>query len=112
EPTKSQKSTVRCRRSPAVAAMRLVSTALATTGSARDAPHSPQNLKGGTFSLPHVGQRSRNCAPHSPQYFLSDGFSLPQFEHRIGAPERPVCSTERAVRPPSRQYGQRERNSW
>jgi hypothetical protein len=38
----------------------LVSSALATIGSIRAAPHSPQNLKGGTFSLPHLGQRSKN----------------------------------------------------
>ena len=73
----------------------------AADDSARDAeesaaPQSPQNLKGGPFSLPHLGQRCENWVPHSPQNFLSGGLSCPHFEQRIGLPQMAKwCSNAR-----------------
>jgi hypothetical protein len=61
EPTRSQNNTVRCRRSP-LAGVRggAAASTFLPAASSKAAPHSPQNLNGGTFSLPHCGQRSRN----------------------------------------------------
>jgi hypothetical protein len=59
---------------------------MAGAGSESDAPQLPQNLKGGSFSVPHLEHRSDKPAPHSPQYFLPDGFSVPHFAQRTVCP--------------------------
>ena len=90
EPTRSQNSTVRCRRSPLRSA--LCTDPVSETGvpidESQGAPHSPQNFAAGAFSALHRGQRMRSPTPHSEQYFFPAGFSDPHFEQRIEVPRQ------------------------
>src|SRR5215216_8116088 len=77
DPTRSQNSTVSCRRS-----IGRESHALGTTGgeSTRNLiPQSPQNLLRAGFAAPQAAQRRTTAAPHCPQNFLCSGTSAAQF---------------------------------
>ena len=97
EPTRSQNSTVRWRRSPSGTSCG--SPCLTTTGAAasspdcgtavgweRSAPQSPQNFLPAGFSAPHFAQRLPSDDPQSPQNRLLSGFSELQLVQRIGSP--------------------------
>ena len=58
----------------------------AGVGSARSAPHFPQNTKPGGFSKSQCGQRGLSLVPQRPQKFMPAGFSKPQLGQCMGAP--------------------------
>src|ERR1700704_3198638 len=77
DPTRSQNSTVSCRRS-----IGRESGAAGTTAgeSTRNLiPQSPQNLFRAGFAAPQAAQRRTTAAPHCPQNFLCSGTSAAQF---------------------------------
>src|SRR5271154_6783045 len=92
EPTRSQKRTVRWRRSPAVAGTGAapVSSGGAASGgapdSARDAPHWPQKSDAGGLSVLHFTQDLASTLPHFAQKLLPDGLLVRHFEQRISRP--------------------------
>src|SRR5262245_3950743 len=55
-------------------------------GSARSAPHFPQNAKSGGFSKSQCGQRGLSLVPQRPQKFMPAGFSKPQLGQCMGPP--------------------------
>src|SRR2546421_5038499 len=81
DPTRSQNSTVSCRRSTG----REPRTVCTTAGeSPRNlVPQSPQNLFGTRFAAPQAGQRRATAAPQCPQNFFRTGTSAAQFVHCI-----------------------------
>src|SRR5260370_5841337 len=89
EPTRSQKRTVRWRRSPAVAgpdAADASSGRSAWGGAAvspSDAPHLPQKSEAGEFSAPHLAQGFASAFPHFAQKLLVAGLLAPHFVQRI-----------------------------
>src|SRR5438105_12671918 len=96
EPTRSQKSTVRCRRSPPAAPITgAVSLAVAGAESPNAEPQSPQNLSPGWLVAPHFGHGLTSGAPHLVQYFRPARLSLAHFEQRIPSPLRLRGADER-----------------
>src|SRR5438477_12153011 len=81
DPTRSQNSTVSCRRSTG----RESRTVCTTAGeSPRNlVPQSPQNLFGTGFAAPQARQRRTTAAPQCPQNFFCFGTSAAQFLHCI-----------------------------
>src|SRR6516225_5655401 len=81
EPTRSQNSTVSCRRSAdgIGAAVRGVAASAGALGArvVSAAPQSAQNLLSGGFSAPHATQRTGSDVPHLPQNFLPSGLAAP-----------------------------------
>src|SRR5712691_11256467 len=77
-------STVNWRRSPELSPASEVRRPefFSVSLSVRDAPHSPQNLNCGGFSVPQLAQRAFSAAPHSPQNFIFSGLSKPQLAQR------------------------------
>src|SRR5260370_2522408 len=89
EPTRSQKRTVRWRRSPAVAGQGAADASsggaagIGAAGSPRAAPHLPQKSEaGGLFAL-HLAQGFASAFPHFAQKLLVAGLLAPHFEQRI-----------------------------
>src|SRR5262249_6367338 len=88
-PTRSQKRTVSCRRSPAGGAgpgsPPGVETALARASVVSRAPQPPQNCSSGWFEAPHDAQGAASAAPHFPQNRRSARLSWLQDGQRIAA---------------------------
>jgi len=78
DPTRSQNSTVSCRRSIGRAS-RAVGTTAAGESTRNLVPQSPQNLFRAGLATPQAGQRRTATAPHRPQNFLFSGTSAAQF---------------------------------
>src|SRR5262245_12743248 len=91
EPTRSQKSTVSWRRSPAAVSGAGsgsppgVETALARASVVSRAPQPPQNCSSGWFEAPHDAQGAASAAPHFPQNRRSARLSWLQDGQRIAA---------------------------
>src|ERR1700732_2241683 len=85
EPTRSQNSTVRCRRSPTTSRVVMGgdSEAGALASPLSGAPHLLQNLEPGAFATAHDGHTSSSVAPHSAQKAASSRFSFWHFAQRI-----------------------------
>src|SRR5262252_10546004 len=85
EPTRSQNSTVSCRRSAddigAAGRGSAASAGALDTPMASAAPQSTQNFLPGGFSAPHAAQRTGSGVPHLPQNFLPSGLAAPQLRH-------------------------------
>src|SRR5712671_4223393 len=81
DPTRSQNSTVSCRRSTGRESRAVGTTAGESTRNL--VPQSPQNLFGTRFAAPQAGQRRTTAAPHCPQNFFCSGTSAAQFVHCI-----------------------------
>jgi hypothetical protein len=77
DPTKSQNSTVSCRRSIGRESRAVGTTAEESTRNL--VPQSPQNLLSAGFAAPQAAQRRTTAAPHCPQNFLCSGTSAAQF---------------------------------
>src|SRR5215469_16214277 len=82
EPTKSQNSTVSCRRSAddigAAAGGDAASAGALDARMVSAAPQSAQNFLPGGFSAPHAMQRTGWGAPQSPQNFFPSRLTAPQ----------------------------------
>jgi hypothetical protein len=76
----------------------------ATTAADSDAAHSPQNLKAGGFSNPHLAQRLFSGVAQLPQNFKPAGFSNSHFEQRI----RRLPNSRRPMREYRRNTDQRK----
>jgi hypothetical protein len=77
DPTRSQNSTVSCRRSIGRVSR---DVGIAAGEAARNlVPQSPQNLFRAGFAAPQAAQRRTTAAPHSPQNFLRSATSAAQF---------------------------------
>src|SRR5262249_28547231 len=87
EPTRSQNSTVSCRRSAddtgAGGSGDVASGAGVGARMISAAPQSPQNFLPGGFSAPHVAQRVGSGVPQSPQNFFPSGLTAPQLGHSM-----------------------------
>src|SRR6185369_139819 len=77
DPTRSQNSTVSCRRS--IGRESGVVGANAGESTRNLVPQSPQNLFGAGLAAAQAGQRRTTAAPHCPQNFLCSGTSAAQF---------------------------------
>src|SRR5206468_11540162 len=77
DPTRSQNSTVSCRRSIGRESGAVGTTAGESTRNL--APQSPQNLFRAGFAAPQARQRRATAAPQCPQNFLCSGTSAAQF---------------------------------
>ena len=105
EPTTSQNSTVRCRRSPATSAGFVVAAAPCVTprSPCSAAAHWPQKSNPGGFSKAQSGQIRASEARHLPQNFMPGGLSNSHFRQRIGSPPFPEArslrETERIAKP-------------
>ena len=92
EPTRSQKRTVRWRRSPAVAGrvphlpVQVERRVRRAADSPRDAPHLPQKSEVGGFSAWHFAQCFASAFPHFAQKLFVEGLFVPHFEQRIDLP--------------------------
>ena len=78
--TRSENSTVRCRRSPDDSGRpAMLPEAGAGVGSSAviGSAHWPQNLNPAGFSAPHFGQACARGAAHWPQNFIRSGFPEP-----------------------------------
>src|SRR5215467_7270930 len=87
EPTRSQKSTVICRRSAddigAAGDGDAASAGALNVWRLSAAPQSAQNFLPGGFSAPHTAQRMGSSLPQSPQNFLPSGLAAPQLGHSM-----------------------------
>src|SRR5215831_6769039 len=85
EPTRSQKRTVSCRRSPAgnVASGDGAGVDADDAAVSRVAPQPPQKFSPGSFVAPHAAHGTASAAPHFPQNRLSARFSWLQAGQRI-----------------------------
>ena len=88
EPTRSQNSTVSCRRSAEDVGAAVVPGAEAGGGTAPPglpslAPQSEQNFAPGRLVPPHAGHRAGTGAPHSSQNLLPSRTSARQLGHSM-----------------------------
>ena len=81
DPTRSQNSTVSCRRS--IGRDSCAVGAVAREPTRNLVPQSPQNLFGAGLAAPQAGQRRITAAPHRPQNFLCSATSAAQFVQYI-----------------------------
>src|SRR5207237_2866197 len=77
-PTRSAKTTVTRRRSPA----RTVGASAGASVASSAVPQEPQKRKPGGFSAPQLGQTATSAAPHEPQNRASAGLSEEHAGHR------------------------------
>src|SRR5215469_5465497 len=82
EPTRSQNSTVRWRRSPSANVV-TGGFAARAAGASNAVPHSPQKRSPGWFVAPHLGQPMTSGAPQAAQNLRPSRLSLPHLEQRI-----------------------------